>query len=293
MGTRKNGFSRSAGTPRPSRTWGAACDYLIQNVLDQDYVPSDGGAVSAPVNGHAIVLPSYIPYIGLSYFEHRPRVLCYAINQNLSRHRRWTDDWVTQWAQDKTKAIDRLNQAAREGKALPIKPYAEGFIPLVAMIALMRSGASILKAAGAFVDDVIAVTNFVTFSTAGDASSSSIPRSWWSECARRYVAEEIRALAPDILIGFGNRTAGELKRVVSRLHPNGDGPELLACRFPARIPSRRSYRLSPSERGVWERDILPLANRIKAPPEDSYHRWRIEDFPRYFLHAKRAWDAFT
>jgi hypothetical protein len=270
------------GENRPALSWAEARERLIRNIQHQQYLPSEDPAVSVRFGITKVVLPAYIPYIGPEYFQHRPRVLCYAINQNLSKHTRWTEDWVTEWGQDLGIATDRLNYASSQGKALPIRPYAEGFIPLAAALLLQqcqRNGTELPQV----VDRVLAVTNFVKFSTSADASSSSIPESWWRECGNRYVECEIRTLQPDIILGFGKRTAVELSRVLARIAVNGHTPELFGCRFPGRIPSVRARPLSPKERAVWEKDILPLAQRLQRPGTDSYHRWRMLDFPGYFL----------
>lgn len=270
----------------------AACRALIAAVLEHGYAPSDGEPARAIVDGRVVPLPAYIPYVGRDYFRHRPRVLCYAINQNLSRHRRWTDDWTTRWGRDSQTAVDRLNRAARDGRAIPIKPYAEGFIPLVAAMALAADEAPGGARALPVIDDIIAVTNFVKFSTAEDASSSSIPSSWWKECARRYVGKEVEVLRPDIIVAFGQRPARELELVVAESDGWPQRPHLLRCRFPGRIPSVKTRPLSSEEADVWQRRIQPLVARIKRPPADSYHQWRMLRFPAYFCEIARSWGMF-
>jgi hypothetical protein len=131
------------------------------------------------------------------------------------------------------------------------------------------------------------VTNFVKFSTSADASSSSIPDAWWAECGNRFVECEIRTLQPDIILAFGKRTEVELGRVLARMPVNGHTPELIGYRFPGRIPSARARPLSPTERPFWEKEILPLAERLQRPGRDSYHQWRMLDFPGYFLDLAR------
>jgi hypothetical protein len=274
------------GENRPALSWTEARERLIQNIERQHYLPYEDSAVSVRLGITKLVLPAYIPYVGPEYFQHRPRVLCYAINQNLSKHTRWTDAWVTEWGHDLKAATDRLNYAFSQGRALPIRPYAEGFIPLAAAL-LLRVRKRDTNELPQLVDRVLAVTNFVKFSTWGDASSSSIPESWWRECGNRYVECEIRTLQPDVILGFGKRTAVELSRVLGRIRMNGQTPELFGCRFPGRIPSARARPLSPEERAVWEIDILPLAERLQRPGADSYHRWRMLGFPGYFLDLVR------
>jgi len=273
----------------PDPLWAEAHRRLIENVNRQAFVPDDGLAARACLGGNQVVLPAYVPYIGPEYFQFRPRILCYAINQNLSKHTRWTDDWVCQWGRHPELAIDRLNLAVAQGKSLPIKPYAEGFVPLMAAIALARRCRQFGHELPPVVDRVIAATNFVKFSTAEDASSSSIPNSWWAECAERYVTEEILALRPDVILGFGQRPVQELTRILGQIGGVERNPELLACRFPGRIPSVKARPLLEVESTAWQREILPLVDRIAKPPLGSYHEWRMLRFPGYFLDVARSW----
>jgi hypothetical protein len=135
---------------------------------------------------------------------------------------------------------------------------------------------------------VIAVTNFVKFSTSEDASSTSIPNSWWKECAERFVGLELELLRPHVVLAFGRRTLGELEAVLRR-SAKGDRPQLLACRFPGRIPSVRARKLSRTEAKLWRNHIRPLAELLKPSPAGSYHQWRMLRFPGYFCDMAKAW----
>ena len=254
------------------------------------FLPKQDGAVSVRLSGKRVFLPAYVPFIGPRYFAHRPRVLCYAINQNLSLHRRWTDDWLKRWGSDLDAARDRLNHAASGGRPIPIKPYTEGFIPVVALMALQRwrhNGAALPSC----VDDVIAVTNFVKFSTHSDASSSSIPLSWWRECGGQYVKHELSVLRPDIVLAFGQRTLAEIRRVLADHRPLDYEPELLRCRFPARIPSNKGRPLSLEEERIWGKEFLPLLDRTRSPDSGYCHKWRAPDYAGYFVDVAASWDA--
>jgi hypothetical protein len=282
---------RTSKTPKASGVWRDAHSRLLENVKSQAFIPQDGEPAYAKRNGQRIKLPAYIPYIGPHYFQHKPRILCYAINQNLSRHARWTEDWTSRWGLDINTAVDRLNRAATEGLALPIKPYAEGFIPLVALLALKKYGKEEENRSPLLIDQILAVTNFVKFSTAEDASSSSIPDSWWYECAHRYVKQEIQILAPDIVVSFGQRTTVELSRILGELRSEGIGPLLLGCRFPCRIPSIKARPLTPPESRIWSESVLPLTERMLQPKVNTYHKWRMLQYPGYFLDVVQSWDV--
>lgn len=272
-----------------SAEWSEAHRRLLENVRLNPFISKHELSAHTVLHGQRIYLPAYIPYIGRDYFRFRPRILCYAINQNLSPHVRWTQEWVASWAADVEHARDRLNRAVSEGRAIPIRPYAEGFIPLVGLIASL----SWVEAQGGqlpdWIDDVICVTNFVKFSTAEDASSSSIPSEWWKECARQYVGDEIAILCPDIVVAFGKRTEQEVRRVVGLIADRACSPSVLGCRFPARMPSFRARPLTKQDAGIWDATISPLSRRMRQPPPESYHRWKIDRYPGYFLDIARAW----
>jgi hypothetical protein len=269
---------------RLSKEWHIANNKLLNNVYKHPFISEYERSVYANIDGQKIYLPAYIPYLGANYFDYRPRVLCYAINQNLSPHVAWTKDWINIWVENLNIAYDRLNNAVKEKRSIPIKPYAEGFIPLVALIAILQwieiYGGSLPKT----IDEVIAVTNYIKFSTQKDASSSSIPEIWWRECGYHYVAYEIDVLKPDIILCFGKKTYNEVRRVLySNNCLNDYGPLLLQCRFPARMASIKSRPLSKEELDLWNIIISPLISRIIEPLENSYHCRKIPKYSNYFI----------
>ena len=276
-----------------SAEWCSAHRKLLENVRQQPFVSEYACSVHASLDGRKAYLPAYVPYIGPRYFEYRPRILCYAINQNLSPHVPWTNEWVTRWARDIDDAQDRLNRAAYEDRPIPIRPYAEGFIPLVALLAAKQwieiRGGHLPER----IEDIVAVTNFIKFSTAKDASSSSIPNTWWRECGALYVKAEIQTLQPDIILGFGQKTTVELRRVLKTNGVFGHKIQLLGCRFPARIPSIKGRPLSSTESRMWSRDILPLISKMRKPQKNSYHKWKIQSFPGYFIDVIVSWGRST
>lgn len=276
-------------TKQLSAEWYSAHHTLLENVKQQPFVSDYACSAHVSLNGRKVYLPAYVPYIGPCYFEYRPRILCYAINQNLSPHVPWTSEWMARWARDIRDAQDRLNRAAYEGLAIPIRPYAEGFIPLVALLAAKQW----IEMRGGYlpetIEDVVAVTNFIKFSTAKDASSSSIHNTWWRECGALYVKAEIQVLRPDIILGFGQKTMAELRRVLKTDGLYRHEIQLLGCRFPARIPSIKGRPLSSNESRMWSRDILPLISKMRKPQKDSYHRWKMQSFPGYFIAVITGW----
>lgn len=274
-----------------SPEWRSAHQKLLQNVREKPFISEYELSVYASFNKQKIYLPSYIPYIGPKYFEYRPRILCYAINQNLSRHVRWTKEWVESWATDIEAAQDRLNRAVKENRSIPIKPYTEGFIPLLALLSIRRWIETCGGCLPRTIDEVIAVTNFVKFSTTKDASSSTIPNIWWRECGSLYVDHEIRILRPDIILGFGQKTLVELRRVLKSSGLSRYESQLLGCRFPARMASIKSKPLSREESKIWNTKILPLIDRMREPRGSSYHKWRIQLFPSYFINVNASWDC--
>ncbi len=264
-----------------------ALNNLIENIRENNFIPYADDPAYALREGKPVHMPAYVPYVGPEYFKNRPRILCYAINQNLSKHRSWSNAWMQEWAANHACAIDRLNHAAEHRRALPIKPYAEGFIPLVALLCLRANGSRDSEHLPNAIDRVVAVTNFVKFSKSDNASSSEIPDSWWRECGARYVRNEIDILKPDIIVTFGKRTHEELKRVLSNMKYATDSLRIYDCRFPGRIPSYKARPLRQEEKISWTRDILPLTSRIEYPLE-SFVTWRMTRFPGYFLDVARA-----
>lgn len=104
-----------------SPDWIGAHDKLLENLRRHPFISECEAAVWIDVNGRKVYLPAYVPYIGPRYFEYRPRILCYAINQNLSPHVPWTKEWTGRWAANMEDAEDRLNRAGQEGRPIPIR----------------------------------------------------------------------------------------------------------------------------------------------------------------------------
>lgn len=267
-------------------SWDLARNRLLENVKKHPYLSRRENSVYALLNGNRFYLPAYIPYIGPDYFSHSPKIMCFAINQNLSPHVSWTDDWINEWSDDLEYALDRLNLASKKNRPIPIKPYVEGFIPLAALIAnycwVKTLGGNLPN----IIDDVICVTNFIKFSTNKDASSSSIPNFWWKECGDKYIKEEIRVLKPDIVIAFGQKTHEELKDIVKNEDANSS--VLIGCRFPARIASNKGRPLNKEEQVIWKEEISPLICRICHVNTSTYHKCKIESYCGYFVDVFRT-----
>jgi len=259
---------------------------LVENVKMNAYYPGDMHVAAINLNGSKAIIPAYVPYIGTEYFSTHPKILCYAINQNLSKHRKWSEAWMRKWATDTEWAIDRLNRAAQCDAAIPIRPYAEGFIPLAAIlvwVAYRKLDASKFLDT---IDSLISVTNFVKFSMSENASSTEIPQEWWDECAERFVRREIEVLKPDIILTFGKKTALEVENTLRKLDLNNK-PRIVECRFPARIPSIKARPLNVSERKIWKERIEPLLVKLKKPKE-TFVPLRMDKFPGYFVDIAKA-----
>ncbi len=277
-------IKQNSGMKSTSPQWQLAHRKLLDNVRKQNFLIKSDECKYTLDNDQKVYLPAYIPFIGAHYFNFQPRVLCYAINQNLSNHAPWTNSWIRSWAQNEELAHDRLNRAAFQRMPIPIKPYVEGFIPLVALIAIriwQRINGGTLPQ---IIDDVVAVTNFIKFSTVRDASSSRIPLIWWRECGELYSREEIMILQPDIILAFGRKTFSETKRILEDMVSSESYlPKVVYCRFPSRIASNKGRPLNKSEIDVWNNKIADLLERVKKPKKGYYHQNKMEQYKGYFI----------
>ena len=39
----------------------------------------------------------------------------------------------------------------------------------------------------------------------------------------------------------------------------------------------------------WNNDILPLINRMNEHQNNSYHKWKVQRFPGYFIDVVTSW----
>jgi len=182
---------------------------LISHHIAQEYYPENDYPNVVCAEGE--YLGSYIPYIGKDYFQTKPRVLIYAMSQNLAR----TTTSITRWRKRDDKGMLRQYYYP-EKQSASITPYEDGRLKIIAALALEAYPDTNFRASDN-VHDKIAVTNFVKFSfyrqkKNGSHLDANPPRDIYDTMWEYYTKYEIELLQPDLIIGVGNDVAAALKR---------------------------------------------------------------------------------
>lgn len=163
------------------------------------------------VNADGKYLGPYIPYIGKSYFKTKPRLLIYAMAQNLS-HAEWL---IRSWLNSPDKGMLRQYHSA-DTPHVHVYPYDNGHLKVIAAIVLNSYPDTCYKPTDN-IDDLVVITNFVKFSfyredKRGNRLDSNPPLGIYDVMWERYCKYEVSVLQPNVIIGVGNEVANALKR---------------------------------------------------------------------------------
>lgn len=204
---------------------------LAEHHSSQAYFPEDCCGKKV-VNTKKTYLGSYIPYIGRHYFEAKPRVLIYAMAQNLSRA---DEPLISKWLATADKGLYRQYEPG----SVHVGPYDDGHLKVIAALTL-RTYPGTNYSPMDNVDDLVSVTNFIKFSfyqdkPSGGRTDSNPPKSIYNEMWKHYSAYEVDLLQPDIIIGVGNVVANAIRRNLNK------EITLIPIPFPGRLNLNSRY----------------------------------------------------
>jgi hypothetical protein len=182
---------------------------LVNNHSSQEYHPEDH--YSNVVNADGKYLGPYIPYIGKSYFKTKPRLLIYAMAQNLNR----AEGLVKSWLDSPDKGMRRQHRSA-DTTHVHVYPYDNGHLKVIAALVLNSYPDTHYKPTDN-IDDLVVVTNFVKFSFYREDKrrsylDSNPPLGIYDVMWERYCKYEVSVLQPNVIIGVGNEVANALER---------------------------------------------------------------------------------
>ena len=198
---------------------------LLDHHSSQKYYPQNQYPNVVNTNGQ--YLGPYIPYIGKSYFDSKPRVLIYAIAQNLARVPRLVKAWLGE--PDRGLLRQYYDQAT---PSVYVNPYDDGHLKVIAALTLSLSPESSFIPTDS-IDDCVAVTNLVKFSFYRESKDGSRldvnpPKGIYDVMWTCYSKYETELLQPDIIISVGNDVMSALRR---GLKQTGKDDSLINCLF--------------------------------------------------------------
>jgi len=224
----------------------------------EDYYPN---VVSA--NGQ--FLGAYIPYIGKRYFDTKPRLLIYAMSQNLAR----IPHVIQAWHNNNDRGL--LRQYYHPEKLhVSITPYDDGHLKVIAALVLSKYP-DMDYIPSDNIHEKIAITNFVKFSfyregNNGQHLDANPPINIYDDMWKHYSAYEIRILRPDIIVGVGNDVANAIRRNL------GNDTNLLKIPFPGRLNLNVTYvprgkRLIKEKNHNKGEDIARIQALVQGTPD--------------------------
>jgi hypothetical protein len=183
-----------------------AKELLALHYSSQKYFPEKCYRNVVNING--TYLGPYIPYIGKFYFATKPRILMYAMAQNLHKATHLFSGLLN----DPKRSLYRQYQ----GTKVCVHPYDEGHLKIIAALAL-ASFPNTKYSINDNIDDLICITNFVKFSfyktkAIGKSFDANPPKNIYDTMWQLYCKYDVQILEPDLIIAVGNDVASALKR---------------------------------------------------------------------------------
>ncbi len=210
----------------------SAINTLEKHHSAQIYQPED--YYHHVVNADGQFLGTYIPYIGEHYFSTKPRVLIYAMAQNLAR----ATGLIKAWHNKPDEGMFRQYYHS-EKLHVSIHPYDTGHLKIIAALVLSVYP-STNYSSNENVHNKIAITNFVKFSfyregKNGQRLDTNPPSGIYDAMWENYCKYEIELLKPDVIVGVGNDLAQAIKRNLNH------EVKMLKIPFPGRLNLNSRY----------------------------------------------------
>ena len=212
-------------------------------------------------------LGPYVPYIGARYLDSVPRVLIYAMAQNLAGEK--GQSLIGGWYHNRDKGLRR--QYYRESDMhVSVRPYDDGHLKVIAALALSSfPGTNYVSSQS--VHERIVVTNFVEFSFIARGTNRRLldanpPKGIYDDMWRNFSAYEVDLLQPDIVIGVGKDVAEAIRR-------NLRSEILVEIPFPGRL--NLNSRFVPRGKRALENgfdrrgEIAKLADLLQGTPDSD------------------------
>lgn len=261
----------------------SAKDALAEHHSAQIYKPEDRYDNVVNVDGR--YLKAYIPYIGEDYFNTKPRVLIYAMAQNLAR----APGLIKAWYNRLDGALFRQYHLA--GK-LHLGPYDDGHLKIIASLVISTYPGTKYKSSDN-IHDKIAITNFVKFSfykegKNGQPMDANPPLAIYDDMWKYYSKYEISLLQPDIVVGVGDHVSNALKR-------NLDCEViLLKIPFPGRLNLNSRYvpkgkRLVRKTNHNYLEDIARIQSMLDGTPDKDKKMAKAIKTDWYYFREMEAY----
>jgi len=255
---------------------------LAKHFMQQRYFPQDNFDKVVSIDDK--YLGPYIPYIGKYYFATKPKILIYAMAQNLNLSKSIMKDLAASWLAEEHEGLYRLYQHPNYRS---IGPYDDGHLKFIAEIALNAYPSKKFRLKDD-ISDLVSVTNFVKFSfykigkhnTPVDINP---PPLIYDIMWEKYCSYEVEVLKPDLIIASGHAVYDALRKNMLKA---GKSLNVIRVDFPGKIALAR-WRHKGKEAIKSGFSHLQLQEDMKSiiserPDYKSYMKKAIEQDWCYF-----------
>ena len=185
---------------------------LIKHHSVQKYRPEQEFA--NVVNADGSYLGPYIPYVGSTYCEAKPRILIYAMAQNLAR----AEGLIRKYLHSPDRGMLR-QQSNSNPPNIHVAPYDNGHLPLLVALVLNAYAGTTFKPIHN-IHSLVCATNFVKFSFWREwekvaRRDVNPPRETYKAMWDYFCSYEIKVLRPEVIIAVGKDVSGALEEYYS------------------------------------------------------------------------------
>jgi len=208
---------------------------LAKHFTQQRYFPQDNFHKVVNIDGK--YLGPYIPYIGKYYFATKPKILIYAMAQNLNLSKPILKKMVSTWLSSAHEGLYRLYQHPDHRF---IGPYDNGYLKFIAEMALNAYPRKQFRLKDD-ISDLVSVTNFVKFSfyrmgKHNTPVDKNPPPLIYDIMWEKYCSYEVEVLKPDLIIASGRAVYDAIRRNMLK----ADKPlNIIRVDFPGKIALAR------------------------------------------------------
>lgn len=165
-----------------------------------------------------LFIPGYIPYIGNEYLNSKPKIINYALSQNLHPNYdfvvRFANNWKTKNNIEET--LNRQNTSFENSGMVQIHPFDTGHLPILSGILIY------LTTKNKNIDPLskISATNLSKFSFRDGKNGTTDNEISLNKCYDWFTKNELEILNPDYIICAGNRVYNIIRKNIIKLDIN-------------------------------------------------------------------------
>jgi len=240
--------------------------------------------VRGKVNEKVAFLPGYVPYVGKSYFDTKPKILVYAMSQNLSDDHTLARDFAEDWIDgDKSLVLNRQNACyEKNGPDVPrasMNPFDTGHVPI--LCGLLCSLLTDNSPPSRNIYDSIAATNLSKFSFRNTRNRTCDSNFSFKQCWKWFSETEIRELVPDVILCLGNRVYNVVNNAV-KVSENSSPPRVFKAAFPSLLVINRWFKVERNHPLLVPRLLSEADLRKSVAYNDSNVEYVLRRDDKYF-----------